>query len=154
MTQQLIDLIPMDPATRETYRAMPSPARAWALAKAAFELAHEANFAEQAAATAAATTDDPEPKHWSDLGWKAWYDRNEVRIDAATKPIVARYPNDLQQLAKLAEQNMVDWAEEQLQKQVGDRFAAVKPAFEAYRENLLFGDMRERFIKICFNCPA
>jgi len=160
---QLIDLIPMNAHARETYRTMPAPARAYALAKAAYEVAHEANFAQQTAAARAATADDPEPT-WDGLTredrlaaydtWNSWHDRNRERIAAATAPIIARYPNRLKELAAQAEKNMVEWAEDCLRQTYPGRFDAVKGAFAAYREHLLFGDMRERFIKICFNCPG
>ena len=55
--------------------------------------------------------------------------------------------------AEAAEANLVAWAEERLRNQFPDRFDAIKGAFEAYREHLLFGDMRARFIDLCFNCP-
>ena len=105
MQPQLVDELPLDRPTREFYRTMPAPARAWALAKAAFETAQEANFEEQRAAVKAATADDPEPPFYDQLPetatredvrvamdlWRAWSDRNRARVDAATKPIVARY---------------------------------------------------------------
>jgi hypothetical protein len=143
------------------------PARAYSLAKAAFEAMREKNFDEQRAALVAATADDPEPvepelksagdrQRWLDYHaqHEAWHKRNEARIDAATKPVIARYPRELEKLAKLAEENLVDYAEEQITGHFGTRAAAVKPAFKAYREGDLYGDMRKRFLKICFNCPA
>jgi len=165
---QLIDQIPMKPETREAYRQMEAPARAWALTKAAFEAAEEANFSEQRAATVAATADDPEPPDWETIAphlsraemhasldrWRAWSDRNKTRIDAATKPIVARYPRELQKLAKLAEKNMVEWAAERMLANVGaERFERVKPAFTAYHDGDLYGDKLKTFLTICFNCP-
>ena len=132
-----------------------APARAYSLAKAAFEALREKNFAEQAEAARLATLDDPEPADgWMAPDWKPWHKRNEARIDAATKPVIARYPRELEKLAKLAEENLVDYAEEQITGRYGSRAAAVKPAFKAYREGGLYGDMREKFLKICFNCPA
>jgi len=161
----LLDLIPMKPATRAAYEAMPSPQRAWAIAKATFETAQEANFAEQRAASKSATADDPEPpfdnlpKDFTRAQrlaafetWKAWSYRNGERIEAATKPIVARYPNELKKLAQLAEQNMVQWAREQMLSAMGaERFAQVGGAWTAYENNELFGEMRERILTICFN---
>ena len=144
-----------------------APARAYSLAKAAFEALRERNFDEQREALRLATLDDPEPvepelksagdrQPWLDYHAQhgAWHKRNEARIDAATRPVIARYPRELEKLAKLAEENLVDYAEEQITGRYGDRAAAVKPAFQAYREGGLYGDMREKFLKICFNCPA
>ena len=144
-----------------------APARAYSLAKAAFEAMRERNFDEQREALRLATLDDSEPvepelksagdrQRWLDYHARheAWHKRNEARIDAATRPIIARYPRELEKLAKLAEENLVDYAEEQITGRFGSRAAAVKPAFKAYREGDLYGDMREKFLKICFNCPA
>ncbi len=86
--------------------------------------------------------------------WRAWSDRNRARVDAATKPIVARYPNNLKKLAKLAEENLVAHAEERLKAHFPDRFEGIKPAFDAYRANTLYGDKHDQFINICFNCPV
>ena len=144
-----------------------APARAYSLAKAAFEAMRERNFDEQREARRLATLDDPEPAEpplaaeadrlpW--LAWKeqhdVWSERNRERIDAATQPVIARYPRELEKLARLAEENLVDYAEEQITGRYGTRAAAVKPALKAYREGDLYGDMREKFLKICFNCPA
>ena len=168
MSTELLDRIPLRPETRKAYEAMDAPARAWALAKAVFEAAHDANFAEQREAIRLATLDDPEPHAYDNLPYgatrerctaaldveKAWYDRNRERIDLAAKPIVARYPSELEKLAELAEQNMVDDAEQKIRAQFGARFAQVAPAFEAYREGLLYGDKLKTFLGICFSCPA
>jgi hypothetical protein len=144
-----------------------APARAYSLAKAAFEAMRERNFDDQREALRLATLDDPEPvepelksaddrQPWLDYHAQhgAWHKRNEARIDVATRPVIARYPRELEKLAKLAEENLVDYAEEQITGRYGSRAAAVKPAFKAYREGALYGDMREKFLKICFNCPA
>jgi hypothetical protein len=145
------------------------PARAWALAKAAYETAREANFAEQEAAIKAATLDDPEPPEpeydpadpadrprqgeWR--AWcqerQAWRERNSERIEAALAPIVACYPTNLKELMNRAEANLVDAAKEQARQKMGEGFFSIQPAFEAYRGKQLFGDMHERFLTICFN---
>jgi hypothetical protein len=142
-------------ATFDQAKDLPAPARAWALAKAAFEVAHEANFAEQAEAVRIATRYDPEPDAAADVkGWLAWSDRNQGKIDIATAPIVARYPNELKRLLKLAEANMVEWAEQCIKARYRERFAAVKPAFDAYRNGQLWGEKHDQFLKICFNVDA
>jgi hypothetical protein len=148
--------LPLQPATIAALDKLSAPARTWAMAKAAFEIAHEQNFAEQNETTRQATLDDPEPaESWRSDDWKPWYDRNGKRIDAATKPIAARYPHDLEKLYKLAEQNMVDWFEERMRTHKPADFERTGLAlvFKKYRDNELYGDMRERFLKLAFNCP-
>ena len=125
--------------------------------------------------TKTVTADDPEPKgcpfpltHDADLtpenktdeqlnadfdAWKAWYDRNTERIDAANAPIRARYPHKLERLLKLAEKNMVEHAALQFKVKFPDRFDSVSLAFTAYRDGDLYGEKLERFLTLCFNCP-
>lgn len=169
MPKSLIDCLPLKPETRNALARLDSPARTWAIAKAAFETAHESNFAEQRAAVAAATVDDPEPPEpfkaprsnaigrnlwlaWL-TKWEAWFDRTCAVREAATKPISDRYPRELEQLAKFAEVNLVLDTETKLRARDPKRFAQIKPAFDAYRDHRLYGDQLQQFLTICFNCP-
>lgn len=143
---------------------MPAPPRAWALAKAAYETAEEASFAEQRELVREITADDPEPpepKEVNNEEWhawyevhKAWYERNNPRWQQRIDAVIARHNIDaFRKLEKAAEQNMVEWAEDRIKTHFGERYAAVKSAFEAYREGRLYGEMHDKFLKICFNFP-
>lgn len=151
----LLDSLDLKPETRKAYERMPAPCRAWALAKAAFEAAHERNFAQQDARSKVLTADDPEPEHWSALEWRPWYERNQARLDS--DPVLCelrrQYPKDLRKLADAAEINMVNWASETLRRNLGARFASIEIMWTKYYANELYGDMREKFLQICFNCP-
>jgi hypothetical protein len=147
---------------------LPAPPRAYALARAAYETANEASLAEQRRESPIVTADDPEPQdpmealkrdrekwlaHYE--VWKAWSDRNYERLAAMGERIIAKYRvHELDALYKAAEKNLVEWAEESISTHYGARFDAVKPAFDAYRSGDLWGDCLEKFLKICFNCPA
>ena len=144
---------------------MPAPPRAWALAKAAYETAREASLAEQRRVIAEITVDDPEPH--SAIGrrasrdeslanleqWQAWFCRNKAKFEAPINAVIAKHKVlDLDELYRSAENNLVDWSEGIIKKHYGDRYAAIKGAFDAYRDGRMFGDMRDKFLKICFNC--
>ena len=149
-------------------RDLPAPVRAWALAKAAYETAQEHSFAEQRETVKRLTAHDPEPVEPPRSGenWKqafheyveasqVWFERTKPIWDPAVQEIIAKYNiGALQKLERAAEANMVDWSEEQIKKHYGSRYAAVKGAFDAYREGRLYGDTHEKFLKICFNTPA
>lgn len=145
---------------------LPAPPRAWALAKAAYETATEASFAEQRRVIAEITADDPEPTEPSCIGrdhaewdawyvtWKAWNERNSPRWDGPIEAVILKHNvHDFKTLYKAAEAVLVEWAEDRIKEHYGERYAAVKGAFDAYRENRLYGDMHDKFLKICFNCP-
>lgn len=137
------------------YAKLCAPKRAWALAKAFAETQRERSFAEQREATANVTADDPEPD-WTSDSWQAWYDRNQERMDAATKPIIEKYRvGHWEDLAKEAERNMVEWAKERMQHTyTPEQFAGIKPAFEAYEEHRIYGgDLLDKFLNIIFRCP-
>lgn len=133
-----------------------APARAFALARAAYQLADENSRAEQTTETARLTADDPEPADgWRAEGWRAWFVRSRLRLEPMSERVIAKHNVlELRKLYELAESNLVDSAEERLARKFADRFAAIAPAFEAYRDHRLYGDRREQFLKICFNCPA
>lgn len=160
------DLVQRGLKVPEGFRELPAPPRAWALAKAAYETAQEASFAEQRRVIAEITADDPEPPEpkctrmdhtewtaWHEV-WKAWNERNSPRWDGPIEGVIFKHKiHEYETLYKAAESVLVEYAEDRIKTHYGERYAAVKGAFDAYRENRLYGDMREKFLKICFNTP-
>lgn len=145
---------------------LPPPPRAYALALAAYEAAGEASKAEQIRETVNVCADDPEPPDpfhcGSDLtlfharygAHSAWYERNKDRLHVMAERVIAKHHvRELKRLHEAAEKNLVQWAKERCQAVYGHRFALASQAWDAYEAGELYGDMREKFLKLCFNAP-
>jgi len=169
--EAILARLDLTPEARETYAHMPLPQRAWALCKAAYEVAHEVSMAEQNTKlqemeeSLAASDPEPKTKDFPENttreqrlagfdAWKMWSARHP-ELSAACDAIIARHRVcKLEKLYQLAEEIMVEWAKEQMEAKFADRFTSVAILFEKYSTHELWGDMKKRFLELCFNCPA